>query len=297
METEHLKEFVMLAEVGNYLDAAERLFISQSSLSKHIQSLERELGVSLFDRTTRKIALSSAGEAFLPHAKQIIIEMKAGADAVNAAVEASEKVLNVGVIPSLDSYGISDILAEYSHNPKGYKLKPIEEDTGALLPMLKEKQIAMAFVYANAPEDPTLEYLPLVEDHLVAVCSRNNASLPEGSMGIEELKGRKLLLLDGHSVLISLISSACRAQGFTPESVGTKRRFLSSYDLNEEENIAIFFNRDATYVNNPGNRVINLVPEINCTLCLCWRKKEPLSEEGRYLVDIAKGHAIPKVNK
>jgi LysR family transcriptional regulator, transcription activator of glutamate synthase operon len=297
METEHLKEFVMLAEVGNYLDAAERLFISQSSLSKHIQSLEKELGVALFERTTRKISLSPAGSAFLPFAKAMIADMKAGADAVNLAVEASQKILSVGVIPSLDSYGISDILSEYGLNNKGYKLKPIEEDTGALLPMLKAKEIDLAFVYASTMDDISLGYLPLVEDHLVAVCSRKNKSLPLEKMNIRDLKDKNLLLLEGHSVLVKLTMDACKAAGFTPKTIPTKRRFLSSYDLDDENNVAIFFNRDATYVNNPGNRVVELLPTTSSTMCLVYRKKEPLSDEERYLIDIAKQHQIPIGNK
>jgi DNA-binding transcriptional LysR family regulator len=297
METEHLKEFVMLAEVGNYLDAAERLFISQSSLSKHIQSLEKELGVALFERTTRKISLSPAGSAFLPFAKAMIADMKAGADAVNLAVEASQKILSVGVIPSLDSYGISDILSEYGLNNKGYKLKPIEEDTGALLPMLKAKEIDLAFVYASTMDDISLGYLPLVEDHLVAVCSRKNKSLPLEKMNIRDLKDKNLLLLEGHSVLVKLTMDACKAAGFTPKTIPTKRRFLSSYDLDDENNVAIFFNRDATYVNNPGNRVVELLPTTSFTMCLVYRKKEPLSDEERYLIDIAKQHQIPIGNK
>lgn len=297
METEHLKEFVVLAEVGNYLDAAERLFISQSSLSKHIQALESELGAPLFDRTTRKIALSPCGEAFLPFAKSIVADMKGGADAVNAAMEASQKVFDLGVIPSLDSYGISDILSEYGRNNKGYKLKPVEEDTSALLDMLKEGKIAMAFIYRLGEGDASLLYVPLVEDHLVAVCSRKNASLPQESMPITGLKDKKLLLLEGHTVLCKLAFDACKSAGFTPTTIGTRRRFLSSYDLDDEDNVAIFFNRDATYVNNPGNRVVNLTPEINCTMCLAWRKKDQLSNEEKLLLEIAKRRQIPDSNK
>ena len=55
METGHIKEFVTLAECLSYSEAAERLFISQPSLTKHIQALERELGAALFVRTTRSI--------------------------------------------------------------------------------------------------------------------------------------------------------------------------------------------------------------------------------------------------
>ena len=53
MELSYIREFVVLAETGNYLEAADVLFIAQSSLSRHIKSIEADLGAPLFDRTTR----------------------------------------------------------------------------------------------------------------------------------------------------------------------------------------------------------------------------------------------------
>lgn len=65
MEIKYLSEFVTLAKTKNYMEAADILYISQSSLSKHIQSIERELGVTLFDRSTRRVKLSADGNLLL----------------------------------------------------------------------------------------------------------------------------------------------------------------------------------------------------------------------------------------
>mgnify|MGYP000270200484 CR=1 FL=1 len=70
MELSYIREFVVLAETGNYLEAADALFIAQSSLSRHIKSIELDLGSPLFDRTTRKVVLNGFGQAFLPYAKR-----------------------------------------------------------------------------------------------------------------------------------------------------------------------------------------------------------------------------------
>ena len=71
MEINYLKEFVVLAQTGNFMEAADILYVSQSTLSKHIKSMELELGVPLFDRTTRKVTISKFGELLLPYAQQI----------------------------------------------------------------------------------------------------------------------------------------------------------------------------------------------------------------------------------
>ena len=59
---DHINEYVILAETLNYSKAAEKAFITQSALSRHIVSIEKSLGVELFDRTTRVVALTEAGE-------------------------------------------------------------------------------------------------------------------------------------------------------------------------------------------------------------------------------------------
>lgn len=62
MNTGWLREFVVLADTCSYSEAAGRLFMGQSSLSKHIKALEQELGVELFERTSRRVKLSAEGE-------------------------------------------------------------------------------------------------------------------------------------------------------------------------------------------------------------------------------------------
>lgn len=67
MNTEYLKEFVVLAETKNLGEASDHLYMNQSTLSKHIKSLENELGINLFLRTTRRVELTNYGQTFLPY--------------------------------------------------------------------------------------------------------------------------------------------------------------------------------------------------------------------------------------
>ena len=71
MDINFFREFAVLARTGSYSEAAEQLFLSQPSLSKHIKSAELELGRPLFRRTTRRIELTPFGAALLPYAEQI----------------------------------------------------------------------------------------------------------------------------------------------------------------------------------------------------------------------------------
>ena len=77
MEIRQIQYFLSIVETGSFSAAADEHYISQSSLSKVIIALEKELGVPLFDRSKRKVFLTEAGEAFLGHARKLNADYKA----------------------------------------------------------------------------------------------------------------------------------------------------------------------------------------------------------------------------
>lgn len=78
MELTQLRYFIRLAEVLNFTEASKQLFITQSTLSQSIRQTESELGTPLFERIGKKVYLTDAGQAFLPYARQSIIETETG---------------------------------------------------------------------------------------------------------------------------------------------------------------------------------------------------------------------------
>ena len=72
LKIQSLREFLTLSEVKNFNSAAERLFLSQPTISRHIKELEDELGVTLFSRSTRRVELTEYGKYFIPYAQRIV---------------------------------------------------------------------------------------------------------------------------------------------------------------------------------------------------------------------------------
>lgn len=147
MELRHLRYFIAVAEELHFGRAAERLYIAQSALSQQILGLEAELGIRLLERTKRRVRLTTAGQAFLEDARNIIHR-------VEQAIEKSQRVargeigqLRIGfTILSLHSV-LPPILATFRNHHPNVQLMLSEMSTQAQLEALRAKQIDVGFLH------------------------------------------------------------------------------------------------------------------------------------------------------
>ncbi|MFC9251549.1 LysR family transcriptional regulator [Amycolatopsis thailandensis] len=113
METRQLECFVAVAEELSFTRAARRLFAVQSTVSATIQALEAELGVKLFDRSTRRVALSPAGTVFLPEAKAALEAVDRAREVVADASAGLRGSLRVGTLTSVGDLDLPDLLGAF----------------------------------------------------------------------------------------------------------------------------------------------------------------------------------------
>lgn len=114
-----MRYVVAVAETNSFTRAAERCLVVQSALSHQVARLERELGARLFERTSRRVRLTPAGEAFLPAARQCLDAAERAAAEVAAAVGEVRGRLAVGLIPTVTAVDIPgalrDVRSRYPH--------------------------------------------------------------------------------------------------------------------------------------------------------------------------------------
>ncbi len=174
VEIRQLAQFVAVAEERNFTRAARRLGYVQSALSVSIQSLERELGVRLFDRTTHQVLLTDAGEALLPSARQTLASAEETRDVAAALKGVLRGTLRIGLMQSFAFLDVADLLGEFHrlHPAVEIQVRPSTGGSLALATELQHGGIDIAFV--SLREDPpgvSTTELAVEELHLVGAAA------------------------------------------------------------------------------------------------------------------------------
>lgn len=219
MDTAYIKEFVMLAECLNFGEAAERLFISQSSLSKHIQALERELGVGLFARTTRSIRLSAAGELYLSYARKIAELCAESEIAVDDYKSRSSTSLTIAIMQNPQYYDLAKYITGFRQAYPELNFSMVEADEFGLYDMFQKKIVNIFPTYATFHGLEGYMFMPMVKSEIVAIFRRDHRYAGEERVSLGKLSGERLLLPTRGGALSNLIHAAFSRENITPNIV------------------------------------------------------------------------------
>ncbi len=232
MELRHLRYFVTVAEELHFGRAAARLFIAQPPLSQQIQQLERELGVALFARTSRRVLLTPAGAAFLTEARQILASVEAAAAGAKRAARGETGWLGIGFAASATYDLLPAVLHDFRAEFPEVALSLQELNAAEQASALRDKSIHVGFArpYAPLPEvtidsvhrEPFLAALP--EGHRLTA----HETLPLSALAEEPFISFPLLPPPSYA---EAVRRACEAAGFTPRVTQEVREMQTALSL------------------------------------------------------------------
>ena len=219
MTTENLREFIMLAEMGNYTNAAGPLFISETTLSRHIIALEKELDTPLFRRLPRRVELTEAGTIFMNYAQQIVSEEDAYQLAVTRRLDFTRSTLTIGFDSILAYYDIARLISGFQSKYPEFILQLTESSTFSLREQIAGGQLQLAFILDDKlNRNNSLKYKDYCQDTLVAVFPKGHMLASNTSIHLSMLKREKLLLPPPFTAMYELCAKALRNVGSEPES-------------------------------------------------------------------------------
>lgn len=139
METEWLRTYIVAAKTENFRETAEKCFMMQSTVTKHIQHLEKELQVSLFDRNNKHVKLNHVGAYFLQHAEQIVATIDEALNSTTSFANGFTSQLTIGVAPQIANSTLPAIIEIFQQRKPSIQLS---------IEILKSNEIGKA-VYAG----------------------------------------------------------------------------------------------------------------------------------------------------
>jgi DNA-binding transcriptional LysR family regulator len=234
MDIFHVIDFIKLTECNNFSQAADELYISQSSLSKHIQSLESILGVELFDRNTRKISLSEGGRVFLPYAKELEKTFLDASRKLQYLISKKQMELKIGCIPIMAVYDIVDVLSEFEAENHSVNIELIEcryNHYKEIVEHLLDFQYELVFCDSFCIKSKRIEKIDYCNDQLVVVMHKSHALASLNIIDLKLLSGEKLLLMNKNTPTGQLSFSICKKAGLMPNVWFWGTRFEDIFDL------------------------------------------------------------------
>lgn len=221
MEIYQLQELLEVAKQGNFSQAAHKFCVTPSSLSQQIKKLEDELGVVLFERTTRSVHLTQAGQELVERSKKIIEELSIIDREMEKYKLGEYGRLSIGGTPALKVNGITHKIAYFQKEYPNISIKIHEAECFDIYPLLENKKIDVAFVTAfdkYKQEKLSLNSIPLVYDELVLVTNTDHPFAGKKEIDLREASEEKFILFSKSSGLYVQTMDACHEAGFEPRS-------------------------------------------------------------------------------
>lgn len=279
MNLQAFREFLAIIQYGGFKKAAEELYITQSSLSKHIRKMESELGVSLFDRSGRRTTLTQAGTLLVPYAEQIVnLETQYSAALRSYAVNA-QYTLNIGTVHDIAAYNISDIFVQFQQSYPSIQLNISSQSPILVNQNLLNGTFDLAF-YRYRPDDDLdgLSIIPFTDDRLVAVCTDDHPLAGCRSVPLSALKNERLIGFQKDTFMSNFVLKSCLKSGFDPTfsmySQQTKNQIiLASHGMGS----CLVMQKVAQRNMQPNVVMVDIDPPHLCRIDLCYLKGHKLS--------------------
>jgi len=219
MELRHLRYFVALADELNFTRAAQRLGITQPSLSSQIRQLEAEMGTSLLRRETRGVELTDAGKLMFEEARLILAEVERAKMGVGRRARGETGKINIGSAGATYFHPlIPTIIYEFKKKYPDVVLTPEESNTSLLLARVRAGAIDLAFVRPPLSDTDGLRVEPLVKEPILMVLPAEHPLGRSKSAPLSALAQERIILFTraiNPAVYDAILAAIARA-GFSP---------------------------------------------------------------------------------
>ncbi len=218
VEIRHLRYFLAVAEAGSFSRAADRLGISQPSVSQQMRDLEAGLRVSLFQRRGKRILLTPKGLIFQEHARAILRQLENFLQELSSEPGQLRGALHLGVVPILNVPLVPDLLGLFAADHPGISVIVEEISSTEIETALEEGRmdVGLGFVTRHSPN---LRYERLCTDEFALIVSAAHPWSHRRVIPLSELHQQRLLQLPDSFVMRRMTDDVCRNHQIRPRTI------------------------------------------------------------------------------
>ncbi|MBQ4349526.1 MAG: LysR family transcriptional regulator [Clostridia bacterium] len=287
-------EYVLaLSECKNFSQAAQQLDISQSTLSQYIQKIEKEIGVSLFDRSVSPLKLTQYGEIYVKGARKIVDAYSETLDSIGDADAGTIGSVRVGLSPSRASFMLPQVVSEFTQLYPHVTLKFIESKSKDIMKNLSEGNIDFAYTVTSGEDSyDDCRVISVDKERIMLVTSADVKLSDEEDKAVDFKLAEKhrFILLEENQLLTKIFHDLCKKSSASIENYicvselstalslvksglgimllpssyrnyGRLKSELSFYDIKQsdsERELSVIYKKDK-YINKPTRALLEIM--------------------------------------
>jgi DNA-binding transcriptional LysR family regulator len=274
-----LQAFVVLCEELNFTRAAARLNIAQPTLSRQIKQLETQVGGILFDRTTRHVSLTPAGQALFARSRHALAEMARGVEDARQTLRGAPDRLRIGVTLSGDADLVPTILRRFRERHPTVEVLVDRASTTSHVHSLQQGEIDVSFVRLPLADTGLLEIALIRSDDMLAVLPAAHPLARLPAVPVEDLNDEPLIMFprqlsEGHFDQIARhIRPTTDPATITFQPRPDEEAMIAA--VAEGAGFTIATARRIAQTQVPGAIALPMVPPLRTELGLAWRHDSP----------------------
>lgn len=264
METKYIQEFLELAELGSSYAAAEKLFISQSSLVRHIQALEKEFDTEFFERTRKGFVLNDNGRIFMAYARRIALTQAECDRMLHPGQRADSTVRICAECKTID------LTVDFKKEHPEYSVEYL--NSGNPIESILTGELSCAFLKNVITVPRGITSVRFYREDVLAMVYRGHPFYERDSVRLEELRGQRFVALSEDTAVEGSVAEAFARIGFVRDNAAS---VLNSSDLvrmvREKIGIAVIHGNPDAPLHAEDLKCVPIEPRIQYDVNLCFR--------------------------
>lgn len=287
-----VQAFVAIADQGGFQRAAGTLNITQTALSRRLQTLESFLGVKLVERTTRSVALTRIGENFLPQARRLMTDLSAALVEIRETGRALRGDVTLACVPTVGVQYLPRILQDYCARFPDNRIKVLDHASSGVAQAVLRREAEFGINIAGQ-HHPELSSIPLLEDRFVMICRDDHPLAAKKRLSWKQLEPHRVIFPGNDSNNTPLLRLALGEARLALHAVFEVQRSSTAVGLVAQGiGVAVVPSLAIQAGAYPNIRVVALAdPVVTRTFVLIARRSAHLSPAAQALYDMILKHS------